>query len=1017
MSLCEVSIRRPVFAWMLMIGLIVFGTISFMRLGISQMPDVDFPVLNVTTIWEGAAPEVMESEIVDRLEQAVISVDGLKEIVSSIRQGQASLTLEFDLSRDIDAALQEVQSSISRIRLPKGVDPPTITKNNPDDQPIVWVGVSSETRSLREIVVLVDPFLRDQFQILPGVGEVFLGGFMERNLRLWIDNEKLKKYELTVLDLQAALKEGHLEQAAGVIENSTNELNLRMMGEGLSTTEVGDLLISKRGGKPIHGSSIRVRDVAQIEDGLSDIRRMSRVDGVLGVGIGVKKQRGANAVKVGQAVIDKVAELQKTLPADVKIGINFDATKFISESISETQFTLLLSALATALVCWLFLGSFRATFNVLLSIPTSIVGTFTVIYFMGFTLNFFTILGLALAIGIVVDDAIMVLENIYRHRDLGKNKVQAALDGSNEVMFAALVATVSVIAIFLPIAFMKGIIGKFFFQFGITISAAVALSLLEAITLTPMRMSQFMEPKVSTGIVGFLDRIFASFSAFYGFILSKLLNWRILTLLVSLLLFVGSLGIAKILRREFLPPQDQSMFMIRFQTPVGSSLEFTNQKLLEAESFIKTRSEIKRYFAAIGGFGGGEVNTGIMFISLHPKPMRELGQYELMDLLRTELSKIKDLKVFAQDLSMRGFTAQRSFPIEFNVRGPSWDVLREKISEISERLQKTELVTDLDNDYRLGMPEVRVWPLREEASRRGVSIEAISATVSAAMGGLREGKFSQDGRRYDLRMRLKPEERIRAEDLEALYVRNSYGELVSLKDVTKLETLKTLQTVTRRNRERSVSFFANVASGKSQADALAEIEKIGKEVLPEGYRLFIAGGAQTFKESLSSLIFVLWLGLLVSYMILASQFNSFLDPIIILLALPFCVTGAFAGLYFTDQSLNLYSMIGIVLLMGIVKKNSILLVEFTNVLRERGLSVNEALLQACPIRLRPILMTTFSTIAAAIPPALALGPGAESRVPMAVTIVGGVLISTFFTLLVVPCAYSLVGFLSHRRKS
>lgn len=1007
MTLSDLSIRRPVFAWMLMLGLILFGAMSFKNLGVSQMPDVDFPVVSVSITWEGAAPEVMEAEVVDRLEEAVISVEGIKEIVSTVRQGRATLSLEFDLDRDIDAALQEVQSSISQVRLPTDVDPPTIKKSNPEDQPILWVGIGGN-RSLRDLIAYVELKVKDQFQIIPGVGEVMLGGFTERNLRVWVDNEKLKKHELTVLDVQRAISQGHLETAAGIIENSTSELNVRVLGEGVTTEQVGDLLITERGGRPIFNSQIRLRDVARIEDGLNDVRRVSRISGAPGIGIGIKKQRGANAVKIGELVKKRIEELSRTLPSDLQMQVNFDSTVFVKESIEETEFTLVLSAIVTALVCWLFLGSWRPTFNILLSIPTSIIGAFIFIDLFGFTLNLFTILGLALSIGIVVDDAIMVLENIYRHKAMGKDKVQAARDGAREITFAAVAASIAVVAIFLPVAFMSGVIGKFFFQFGITISAAVMLSLLEAITLTPMRCSQLMDEEEGAGrFAQFLNRMFLRLSGFYGGLLKISLQYRFVVIMLSIAIFSGSLLFVKPLRKEFVPPQDQSIFITRFQTPVGSSLEFTGEVLTKAESFLKSRPEVIRYFTSIGGFGGGEVNTGMIFVTLTPPKERTLSQGDFMNVVRKELGKIPNVKIFTQDLSTRGFTAQRGYPIDINIRGSDWGILSEKALDVARQLETSGLAVDVDTDYRLGMPEVQVIPKRAEAAVRGVSIEDLTATISTAIGGVRQGKFTNDGRRYDVRIRLESEERSSADAIKNLYVRNQFGEMVRVSDLVEISTKPTLQTITRRNRERSVSIYANIATGASQSEALSVAQKIAEKDLPEGYRVFLGGGAQTFLESFESLFFVLWLGLAVAYMILASQFNSYIHPVTVLLALPFSITGALAALWLTDQSINLYSMIGIILLMGIVKKNSILLVEFANVKREEGLEVSAALLEAGRARLRPILMTSVATIAAAIPPALAIGPGAESRIPMSITIIGGVLISTLFTLFVVPCAYKV----------
>ncbi|MBX7138621.1 MAG: efflux RND transporter permease subunit [Oligoflexia bacterium] len=1018
MTLSDLSIRRPVFAWMLMFGLIGFGIVSFNKLGISQLPDVDFPVISVSITWQGAAPEVVESEIADQLEQAFVSIEGVREITSTIRQGSANISMEFDLKRNVDAALQEVQSAVNRVRLPLDADLPIVRKTNPEDQPIMWLGISSTERSLRELINYVDLNVKDQFQILPGVGEVLLGGFTERNLRVWVSNEKLKQYELTILDVRAALEAGQIETAAGFLENNTQELNLRFMGEGATPEEVGNILLQTRGGRPVYGTAIRLSDVARIEDGLNDVRRISRVDGVPGMGLGIKKQRGANTVEIGERVKKRMADLAKTLPPDIKIGVNFDTTVFVKESVDETEFTLVLSALVTALVCWLFLGSLRPTFNILLSIPTSIVGSFTVIYFMGFTLNLFTILGLALAIGIVVDDAIMVLENIYRHKDMGKDRVTASLDGAREITFAAIAASIAVIAIFLPVAFMEGVIGKFFFQFGVTITAAVALSLLEAVTLTPMRCSQMMEEREEQGrFAAFLDRLFLRVAGVYRALLSVALNLRWIVVLASVAIFFASLQLMPLLKKEFVPAQDQSTFLGRVETKTGSSIESTSASIKQVEDYFKSRTDVAKIFGAVGGFGGGEVNTGIVFVSLVPPAKRSLTQEQIMQEARKQFPPTKEMKVFLQDLSTRGFTAQRGFPVEINIRGPEWRVLDEKSKAIVQKLSETGLVVDVDTDYRLGQPEARVIPDRDAALKRGVPIEAIGDTVSAAIGGVRQGKFTQGGRRYDVRLRLEAGERLLPEDIMKLQVRNIYGELVPINEVAKVQTVGTLQTITRRNRERSISIYANVAQGKSQADALQKAQEIARAALPEGYRVFLGGGAQTFNESFSSLFFVLWMGVAVAYMVLASQFNSYLHPLVVLLSLPFSITGAVAALYLTGQSLNLYSMIGVILLMGIVKKNGILLVEFTNHKRfVDKLPLREAILEASPIRLRPILMTSLATLAAAVPPALALGPGAESRIPMSITIIGGVLVSTVFTLFVVPCAYSLISKLEGKRR-
>jgi len=1026
-NLSEISIRNPVFAWMLMVGLMFFGFISFQGMGVGQMPDVDFPVLTVDVTWEGAAPEVMETDVVDVIEDAVMGIQGLQDVSSSTRQGQATITLEFELERDIDVSLQEVQSKLSQAarRLPNEIDPPVITKANPEDQPIMWLSVTS-TRPLRELMEFVDRELKDKFKTVAGVGEIFLGGFLERNLRVWLDSTKLEAYQLTVEDVIRAIQDEHVEIPAGRLETDQKESNVRAMGEARSVEEFEKIMIYQRAGQPIY-KPLPLKEVATIEDGLADVRRISRVLGTPAVGLGIRKQRGANSVDVARRVKKRMAEIKKDIPQGYELGINFDSTRFIEDSVHELIFTLILSALLTSLVCWIFLGSWSSTLNILLAIPTSILGTFIVLRFMHFTLNTFTLLGLSLAIGIVVDDAIMVLENIVRHRQLGETQRGGALSGAREITFAAIAATIAIVAIFLPVAYMKGIIGKFFFQFGITISAAVLLSLLEALTLAPMRCSQFLEISSHGSRIGswFENRMVRWTESYRKILVITLANKK-KVLLGSLLFFFLSLGCIPLIRKEFVPAQDQSMFLVRIKTPIGSSMEFTNEKMKQVEQLAMKTPEFKRYYSAVGGFGGGEVNSGMLFVTLkQPKDRpvdpvlhRRLGQQEIMARSREDFNKIPDVKAILQDLSMRGFAAQRGFPIEFTIRGPNWEKLAGYAEAIQNEMKQNNLFEDVDTDYLSGMLEVHVVPDRDKAFDRGVSIHTIAQTINAMIGGERVAKFTKDDRRYDVRVRVMREQRLLPEDILKLTLWNNRGEMVRLADVTTLEQKPGLLAITRRGRERAIGLFANVGRGKSQADAIKKAAKISRKILPEGYRAVFSGTSQTFKESFQSLLFALWLGIIVSYMVLASQFNHLIHPVTVLLALPFSLSGAFLSLWMGHQSLNIFSMIGLILLMGIVKKNSILLVEFTNQMRERGMNIKEALTVACPIRLRPILMTSISTIAAAVPPALALGPGAETRIPMAIAVIGGVTVSTFLTLFVVPAAYlALSRFEKHHTPS
>ena len=992
----------------------IFGLLSFRGMGVGQMPDVDFPVLSISVTWEGAAPEVMETDVVDVIEDVVMGVQGLREVSSSTRQGQAEISLEFELERDIDVALQEVQSKLAeaQLKLPREIDPPVITKTNPEDQPIMWIGIST-TGPLRDLMEFVDNRVEDQFKTISGVGEIFLGGFIERNLRVWLDIEKLKPFELTVEDVIQAIQEEHIEIPAGRLETERHESSVRAMGEARSVEEFEHIVITRRGGEPIY-RSIKLKEVATIEDGLADPRRISRVMGKPAVGLGIRKQRGANTVAVAKKVRARVEEIKRQLPKEFEMGINFDSSRFIEDSVRELIFTLILSALLTSLVCWLFLGSWSSTVNILLAIPTSILGTFMVLKFSGFTLNTFTVLGLSLAIGIVVDDAIMVLENIVRHRESGESQLEAAVHGAKQITFAAIAATLAIVAVFLPVAFMKGIIGKFFFQFGVTISAAVGLSLLEALTLAPMRCSQFLEVgERKTQFGRLFNQGMSQMTELYRKALVISLRHRKKVLLGAVVVFFASLLTFPFLRKEFVPVQDQSMFLARLQTPIGSSLEFTSERFKQAEAIVLARPEVRRLFVAVGGFGGGEVNTGIMFISLKtpqerprdPKKHRRLSQQEIMAYFRTEFNKIPDIKAVLQDLSTRGFAAQRGFPIEFTVRGPDWDQLAQYAEAIQEEMKKSKLFQDVDTDYLVGMPEVRVYPNREKAFGHGVSIGSIARTINAMIAGERIAKYTKGGRRYDVRVRVISDQRKQPEDIQKLFVWNNRGEMVQLADVVRIEERPSLLAITRRGRERAIGIFANVGQGKSQAVAIEKARQISEKILPDGYRAVFGGTTETFRESFQSLFFAPWLGVLVAYMILASQFNHLIHPLTVLLALPFSVSGAFFALLLGNQSLNIFSMIGLILLLGIVKKNSILLVEFTNQMRESGMSPLEALKKACPIRLRPILMTSVSTLAAALPPALALGPGAETRIPMAIAVIGGLSVSTLLTLFVIPAAY------------
>lgn len=1006
MTLSDLSIKNPVLAWMIMAAVTLFGLISYRGLGVSQMPDVDAPQLSVSVSWEGAAPEVMEKEVTDIIEEAALGVQGVEEITSSSSRGRSRVNVVFSIDRNIDAALQDLQSTVNRAqrRLPDTAEAAVITKSNSEDTPIMWLSVSG-TRDPRYLMEYTRDHIKDAFSAVKGVSEISLGGYLDPQVRVWLDPEKMRANEITAEDITNAIDMGHKEQPAGYIDNGIRETNIRVMGEAGSVEELASIIIPSRKGSPIW-KNLRIKDVADVEEGTQDVRSLARTDGGFSIGIGIMKQRGENSVRVADSVKEKAEEIRKNLPEGVELLVRSDGTRFIREAADEMIFIIILSVLLTSFVCWAFLGSLRAAFSVFLTIPMSVLGAFFVMRIMGFTLNTFTFLAVSLVIGIVVDDAIMMAENITRHFENGENKIRASIRGAREITFAAVAATVAILAIFIPVIFMEGIIGRYFFQFGVTISVAVAISLLGALTLTPMLSSQLMK---KTG-GSFLDKPFIAFKNWYQRSLEKALNHRVLIVVSAVIIFGLSLFLGITVKKEFAPSQDQAMLMVNVQLMPGSSITATDKAMAEVEKIIKARPEVSNYFLNLNA------GSGFMFVSLFDKKQRpadpasgkRLSQQQVADILRKEFRSIKGIRnATLRDPSAMNIGGRRGYPVEFIVTGPEWDKLSVYAAELAKQMNESGLITDADTDYRTGMSELRIIPDRKKAFDRGLSVTSIGTAIGAVYGGVTAGQFTKGGKRYDIVVQYRPEERINPGYIKNLKIRNSRGEMISLADVAEFREENTLVSITRQDRERAVRVYGNVATGSSQGEAIEFTVKKAKEIFPEGYVLKSSGSTQGFSDTFKSLAVVLLLGIMISYMVLASQFNSLVHPVTVLMALPFSVTGALIALFITGNTINIYSAIGMILLMGIVKKNSILLVDFTIHAREQGMSTRDAILYACPLRLRPIIMTSVATIAAAIPPALALGPGAESRIPMSVVIIGGVIVSTLFTLFVVPLFYSL----------
>jgi hydrophobe/amphiphile efflux-1 (HAE1) family protein len=1006
-------IKRHVFTWMIMAALIFFGAVSYTRVGVSEFPDVDFPVVNIQVRWEGASPELMEVQIVTAIEDAVSSVEGITKIYATARNQQASITVEFDLDKNIDAAVQEVQSAIARAQrlLPREIDPPIVSKSNPEDRPIMWLTVTSKTHSREDLMRLVRDKIRPQFSMVTGVAEVMLGGFSTPTVLVRPHTDKLKALDFTVSDIVNTFAQEHIELPSGRLESPTAEWGLRTFGEAQSLEELRQLPIIRRGGAPNYKPT-QLGDVADIEVGLENTRFRARAMGESAIGLGFKKQRGSNAVAVGDAVLEKMALIQAQFKTDdIQIGVNFDSTAYIKDAIHEMLFTLIFAAILTSLVCWLFLGQFGITINVILAIPTAIIGTFSVLHMMGFTMNTFTLLALSLAIGIVVDDAIMVLENIMRHLKMGKTPFEAAHEGTKEIFFAVMATTTVLLAIFLPVVYLQGIIGAYMLQFGITLCAAVALSCVEALTLTPMRCAGLLTQHQAEQHT-WMDRFMGWTENRYQRLLALALSWRISTLVLTAAIMALMAWASVGIRQEFMPYQDTNRIVLMLRAPLGISIAIMDEKFKAVEKILAQEPDMARYF---GSIGGGDTNTGRVFVQLKNKEDRSKdkngdprGQREIADALRTKLKDLKGVMVLVQDNSNRAFMDRTGYPIEVSIRGTDWATLSKAAKGVQTHMKTLPNLVDVETDYRTGLPELHIIPNRIAAEKHGVSVIDINKTIQTMMGGSIAGKYTLEGYRYDIRVWLAPEARAHKDQILALQVRNNRGENVPISKLVTLKETKTLQAINRENKERAITLTANLAENASQADAIKSIDAFAKKTLPQGYHAVFSGTTAAFSDTFEQLMLALGLGVVAAYMILAAQFNSFLRPMVILTAVPFSIIGALIVLKWGGQSLNLFSMIGLILVVGLALKNAIILVDFT-VQREReGEPQEMALLTACPLRLRPIFMTTLATIAGALPAAIAFGPGAESRIPMALAVIGGISIAMVFSLIVVPVLYSLV---------
>ncbi len=1008
MTLSDVSIRRPVLTWMMTLSLIVFGVLGYFNMGVDAYPRMEFPVVMVTAQLEGANPEVIEEDVTDVLEEHLNTIAGVRKLSSTSSQGFATVVVEFDLDRDLDSAAQDVRDKVARARreLPKDVEPPVVDKVNPADQPILWIPVETD-RTVVDTSEFVRLHLKPELETISGVGSVVIFGRRDRNMRIWLDGEALRARGLAASDVIAALHREHVEIPGGQVVSRRVEYSVKTDAEFRSKEALENLIVAEK-----DGAQVLLRDVARVEDGSEDIRTGARYNGETSVALGIRKQPGANTVAIADEVYRRIDRLRPILPAGLRIGEReglIDFSIAIRESVDETLFALGFGALLATLTVWLFLRRWRPTLIVGLAIPLSIVATFGVMWALGYTLNIMTLLALTLAVGVVVDDAIVVLENIERHREGGEDPFEAAARGTREIAFAATAATLSIAAVFVPVVFVSGVIGSFLREFGITTATAVMISLFVALTATPMLAARVPRAKpIRPGSVNDrLERGFLFLERHYERILDWTLGHRKVTLAVAGVSLAAAAFFGSRLSAEFLPPSDQGRFLVFMETPAGTTYESTLETMILNEGWILQQPEIAGLFTAVGAGGPrgpGTVNEGIVFATLKPRHERERSAQELIVDAREALGKIPGQKTTIFDFSSLNTGSGRG-DFEFAIRGNlSLQELDEVSDEFVRRLAAQGGIVDLDKSLKLGLPELRVVPDREKAASLGVNAQALATAIQAMIGGLDVATFKEGGHRFDIRVRLEEKDRTKPDSIERLYVRTDSGDVVELRNLVALETGAAPSAITRRNRQRSVTITGNL-EGIALAEAMARVTRVAGEILPDGVNVEFSGEAEELRKTSREFALMLGLSVLVIYMILAAQFESLVHPLTVMLALPLAMVGALGGLWAAGMTINLFSMIGIILLLGLVTKNSILLVDYANQLRSEGLEKTAAMRKAAPIRMRPVLMTGISMIFGVLPAAVGVGPGAESRQSMGVATAAGMLTSMSLTLLIVPVFY------------
>jgi len=1013
MSLSSLSIRRPVLAIVMSIVILLFGIIGYTYLGVREYPSIDPPIITVSTDYIGANADIIESQITEPLEEQINGIAGIRSLTSVSRDGRSQITVEFDISSDLETAANDVRDrvSIARSRLPQDVDPPTVAKADADAVPIVFLSVKSDKRTLLDLSDIAQNTFKERLQTIPGVSQISIWGEKRYSMRLWMDPAKLAAYNITPIDVRDALNRENIELPSGSIEGSNTELTVRTLGRLTSVDNFNDLII-----KESASSIIRLKDIGNAELYPENDKSILRRDGIPMVGIVLIPQPGANFIQIADEFYKRLDQIKKDLPEDIETGIGFDVTKYIRNSISEVEETILLAFALVILIIFFFLRDWRTTLIPIIAIPVSLIGAFFIMYLAKFSINTLTLLGIVLAIGIVVDDAIVVLENIYKKVEEGMNPVEASTKGSAEIFFAIVSTTVTLAAVFLPIMFLKGITGRLFVEFGVVIAGSVLISAFVALTLTPMLSSRILKTKEKHSWFYYkTEPFFVWLEKSYRNSLNAFMEKRWLAFVIIAFAAIMIFFITSNLQSELAPIEDRGELQVRSTMPEGTSFQSMDKYILRMVNVFQDSVKETAAMISVTGGGGGSsaANSGFVRLTLTDADKRNRTQSQIAEQVTKITNKMNDARSFVIE-SQSISTRRGGLPVQYIIQAPNFEKLREVVPKFLDRAKNDPTFANVDVNLKFNKPEIVVEINRTKARELGVSAMDIAQTLQLAYSGQRFGFFIMNGKQYSVIGQVLKENRNKPVDLTSLNLRNNRGESIQLDNLVTLKEKSSPPQLYRFNRYVSATVSASLAPGKTIGDGIEAMDKIAKNVLDESFSTALDGASKDFVESSSSLLFTFMLALVLIYLILAAQFESFRDPLIIMFTVPLAIAGAVFSLWYFNQTLNIFSEIGQIMLIGLVTKNGILIVEFANQKKAQGLNVVDAVKEAARLRLRPILMTSFSTVLGTLPIALAIGAGSGSRVSMGIAVIGGLIFSTILTLFVIPGIYS---YFSEKTKS